>query len=257
MSLYLWSKLLFTTMKARTAILWLALLLSFCSCTDKQGLADTLHRAEALMNEYPDSALQLLRALPVADMQQTSNRARYALLYSQALDKNYIDETNDSLINIAVDYYRTTGDVRSKFLAFYYRGRVYANGGDYLRATSNYMEAEQLADAVNDGYLQGLLYAEMGRIYRLYYDYSKSLEAYHKAAECYERAGKIRHRNYMWLNQGNVYRNLNRYDESERLLRVALNSAQKEGDNTLVKSCMGSLVMLFSLVFMFLLPPIF
>ena len=36
MSLYLWSKLLFTTMKARTAILWLALLLGFCACTDKQ-----------------------------------------------------------------------------------------------------------------------------------------------------------------------------------------------------------------------------
>jgi tetratricopeptide (TPR) repeat protein len=107
------------------------------------------------------------------------------------------------------------------------------------------MEAEQLADEVGDDYLVGLLYAELGRIYDIYYDYPKSLEAHQKAAECYERAGKIRHRNYMWYNQSNVYRNLNRYDESERLLRVALNSAQKEGDNTLVKSCMGTLVMLY------------
>ena len=231
-------------MKVRTAILWLALLLGFCACTDKQGLADTLHRAEALMNEYPDSALQLLRALPVADMHQAGNRARYALLYSQALDKNYIDETNDSLINIAVDYYRHTDDVRSKFLSFYYRGRVYAHGGDYLRATSNYMEAEQLADAVNDGYLQGLLYAEMGRIYRLCYDYSKSLEAYHKAAECYERAGKIRHRNYMWLNQGSLYRSMNNYMESKRLLLMALDAGKEMGDNSLVRNSLGNLVML-------------
>ena len=244
MSLYLWCKLLFTTMKARTAILWLALLLGFCACSDKKGLTDTLHRAEALMNEYPDSALQLLRALPVADMHQAGNRARYALLYSQALDKNYIDETNDSLINIAVDYYRTTDDVRSKFLAFYYSGRVYANGGDYLRATSNYMEAEQLADAVNDGYLQGLLYAELGRIYRLYYDYPKSIESYQKAIECYERAGKIRHRNYMWYNQSNIYRNLNQFDESEHVLRLALESGKKEKDNTLIGLCLGSLIML-------------
>ena len=244
MSLYLWCKLLFTTMKARTAILWLALLLSFCSCTDKHGLAETLHRAEALMNEYPDSALQLLRALPVADMQQTGNRARYALLYSQALDKNYIDETNDSLINIAVDYYRTTGDVRSKFLSFYYRGRVYAHGGDFLRATSNYMEAEQLADAVNDGYLQGLLYAEMGRIYRLCYDYSKSLEAHQKAAECYERAGKIRHRNYMWLNQSLIYKNMNQYTESEHLLQQTLLEAKEQEDNDLLRECLGDLILL-------------
>jgi hypothetical protein len=231
-------------MKVRTAILWLALLLGFCSCTDKQGLTDTLHRAEALMNEYPDSALQLLRALPVADMQQTGNRARYALLYSQVLDKNYIDETNDSLINIAVDYYRHTDDVRNKFLAFYYRGRVYANGGDFLCATSNYMEAEQLADAVNDGYLQGLLYAEMGRIYRLCYDYSKSLEAHQKAAECYERAGKIRHRNYMWLNQSLIYKNMNQYTESEHLLQQTLLEAKEQEDNDLLRECLGDLILL-------------
>ncbi len=231
-------------MKARTAILWLTLLLGFCACTDKQGLTDTLHRAEALMNEYPDSAYTLLQTLPVDELQQDKNRARYALLYSQALDKNYIDETNDSLINIAVDYYRTTDDVHSRFLAFYYRGRVYANGGDYLRATSNYMEAEQLADAVNDGYLQGLLYAELGRIYRLYYDYPKSIESYQKAIECYEQAGKITHRNYMWYNQSNIYRNLNQFDESEHVLRLALESGKKEKDNTLIGLCLGSLIML-------------
>jgi tetratricopeptide (TPR) repeat protein len=177
-------------MKVRTAILWLALLLGFCSCTDKQGLTDTLHRAEALMNEYPDSALQLLRALPVADMHQPGNCARYALLYSQALDKNYIDETNDSLINIAVDYYRTTDDVLSKFLAFYNQGRVYTNAGELHKAILAYTEAEQLADEVKDGYLVGLLYSEFGRIYRLYYDYPKSLEAYQKASQYYELAGK-------------------------------------------------------------------
>jgi hypothetical protein len=107
------------------------------------------------------------------------------------------------------------------------------------------MEAEQLADEVGDDYLVGLLYAELGRIYNIYYDYPKSLEAYQKAAECYERAGKIRHRNYMWLNQGLVCRNLDRFDESERLLRMVLDSAQGKGDDTLIKSCMGNLVLLY------------
>ena len=39
-------------------------------------------------------------------------RAHYALLYTQAQDKTYRDETNDSLISIAVDYYRHTDDAR-------------------------------------------------------------------------------------------------------------------------------------------------
>ena len=221
------------------------LLALLAACGDPKPVADALHRAEALMNEHPDSALSILNAISPDEMGQNSTRAHYALLYTQAQDKNYIDETNDSLISQATDYYRHTDDVRRKFLSHYYKGRVLSNAGNYLDATSCYMEAEQLANAVADDYLVGLLYAEMGRIYRLYYDYPKSLEAYQKAAECYERAGKIRHRNYMWLNQAQVFRNLNRFDESERLLRMALESAQKEGDNTLVKTCMGSLVMLY------------
>ena len=230
--------------KIPTILLLLGLLL-LQACGDPKHVTDALHRAEACMNEHPDSALTLLKSVSPDEMGQDRTRALHALLYTQAQDKNYIDETNDSLIRLAVDYYRDTDDARRKFLSYYYKGRVYFNSKDYLSATSCYMEAEQLADAVGDDYLVGLLYAELGRIYRLYYDYPKSLEAYQKAAECYERAGKIRHRNYMWYNQSIVYLNINKYDDSECLLRMALDSAKDDGDNTLINFCMGSLVMLF------------
>lgn len=230
-------------MKGKYAILWVLLLISFYGCSDKKTITDTLHRAEALMNEYPDSAYTLLQTLPVDKLHQDKNRARYALLYSQALDKNYIDETNDSLINIAVDYYRTTDDVHSKFLAFYYQGRVYTNAGELHKAMLAYTEAEQLADEVKDGYLLGLLYSEFGRIYRLYYDYPKSLEAYQKASQYYELAGKETHCSYMWLNMSRVCRNMNQYDESERLLRMALLAGKENRDNVLVRLCLGDLLM--------------
>lgn len=230
-------------MKGKYAILWVLLLISFYGCSDKKTITDTLHRAEALMNEYPDSAYTLLQTLPVDKLHQDKNRARYALLYSQALDKNYIDETNDSLINIAVDYYRTTDDVLSKFLAFYYLGRVYTNAGELHKAILAYTEAEQLADEVKDGYLVGLLYSEFGRIYRLYYDYPKSFEAHQKASQYYELAGKETHCSYMWLNMSRVCRNMNQYDESERLLRMALLAGKENRDNVLVRLCLGDLLM--------------
>ena len=94
----------------------LLLLLAFTACGDKSSLTDVLNRAETLMNEHPDSSLTLLRTLTLDDFQQESNRARYALLHSQALDKNYIDVTGDSLISVAVEYYKDKDDVRSKFL---------------------------------------------------------------------------------------------------------------------------------------------
>ena len=231
-------------MKRTLSIFWLLALLLLAGCNDPKPLTDALHRAEALMNEYPDSAWAVLNTLSPDAMGQSRTRAHYALLYTQAQDKTYRDETNDSLISIAVDYYRHTDDARRKFLSYYYKGRVSFNAKDYLTATSCYMEAEQLADAVGDDYLTGLLYAELGRIYDIYYDYAKSLEAHQKAAECYERAGKTRHRNYMWFNQSSVYRNINKYDEAERLLRMTLDSAKEEKNNALLKSCLGDLMML-------------
>ena len=143
-------------------------LIGLVACGDKQVVTDVLNRAETLMDEHPDSSLVLLRTLTFDDFRKESNRARYALLHSQALDKNYIDVTSDSLISVAVEYYKDKDDVRGKFLSYYYMGRVHANGERYLQATSCLMESEQLVDEVGDDYLSGLLYSEMGRIYRLY-----------------------------------------------------------------------------------------
>ena len=232
-------------MKGKYCIFLLFILVALISCNDPKSVTDTLHRAEALMNEYPDSVWTLLNTISPDEMEQNRNRALYALLYTQAQDKTYRDETNDSLISVAVDYYRDTDDVRHKFLSYYYKGRVHFTTKDYLGATACYMEAEQLADEVGDDYLAGLLYAELGRIYRLYYDYPKSLEAHQKAAECYERAGKIRHRNYMWYNQSGIYRNINEYEQSERMLRLALDAGKIEDDKSLIILCLGDLVMMY------------
>ena len=220
-------------------LVWVAML----ACNDPKHITEPLHRAEALMNEDPDSSWAVLNAISPDEMGQNRNRALYALLYTQAQDKTYRDETNDSLISIAVDYYRDTDDARHQFLSFYYKGRVHFNAKDYQNATLCYMEAEQLAGEVGDDYLAGLLYAELGRIYRLYFDYPKSLEAYQKAAVCYERAGKIRHRNYMWLNQSDICRNINDYNEGELLLQKVLTSGKAEKDSALIRLSIGTLLM--------------
>lgn len=231
-------------MKNKLYIFLLPALLCLAGCRDSRLITDSLNRAEAWMEEHPDSARAALSALSFDEIRQSDNRARYALLYTQMQDKNYMDETDDSLISVAADYYRHTDDVRRRFLSCYYKGKVLFNGGNHLNAMSYYMEAEQLADAVNDGYLVGLLYSEFGRIYRFSYDYSKSLEAYRKAAECYGQVGKLRHRNYMLYNQSYICRNLNRLVESERLLQETLALAKEDADLNLMKLCIGDRVML-------------
>ena len=112
----------------RTLTLYLLLSLLFLTgCNEPKHVTESLYRAEALMNEYPDSAWTVLNTISPDEMGQNRTRAHYALLYTQAQDKTYRDETNDSLISVAVDYYRDTDDVRRKFLTYYYKGRVHFN----------------------------------------------------------------------------------------------------------------------------------
>ena len=104
-------------MKTKHILYLLLVWVVMIACNDPKPVTDTLHRAEALMNEHPDSAWAVLNTLSADEMGQNRTRALYALLYTQAQDKTYRDETNDSLISIAVDYYRHTDDARRKFLS--------------------------------------------------------------------------------------------------------------------------------------------
>ena len=145
-------------------ILFLLVALPFSGCRDHSPVAEKLLQAETVMNEHPDSALNLLKGIAQPELQTQAHHARYALLYSQALDKNYIDLTNDSLINIAVDYYKNCDDVKAKFLSYFYLGRIYTNANNLTQATLAYMEADQLVDELDDDYAAGLLYKQIGLV---------------------------------------------------------------------------------------------
>ena len=231
-------------MKGKYCIFLLFILVALMSCNDPKPITETLHRSEALMNEAPDSAWTLLNTISPDEMGQNRNRALYALLYTQAQDKTYRDETNDSLISIAVDYYRDTDDVRHKFLSYYYKGRVMMNAGESIKAMLSFLEAESLCEDVNDGYLLGLLYTQMGDIYKNYYDYPRSLEMFQKATACYEQAGKDLHYLYALVDQANVYKNMGKNEDSYQQLWVVLNDGKQNGFHKLVELCLGDLVML-------------
>ena len=218
------------------------LLLGITGCRKHYPVAEKLLQAEAVMNEYPDSALNLLKGIAQPELQTQAHHARYALLYSQALDKNYIDLTNDSLINIAVDYYKDRDDVKAKFLSYYYLGRIYTNANNLTQATLAYMEAEQLVDELGDDYAAGLLYKQIGLVYDSYYDFPKSLQAYQQAIEHFTKANKPIHKIQAKLTLSTVYRNLNEEEKSYKVLQNALMESQNLNDQSLIKSCINNLI---------------
>lgn len=67
----------------------------------------------------------------------------YALLLTEALDKNFKSHRNDSLILIAVDYYKDNSNNKLKTKA-YYLGRVYQDNKEYIKATEAYLTSSNI-----------------------------------------------------------------------------------------------------------------
>lgn len=198
-------------------------------------------KAESLMQDYPKDALALLDSIKQYPIKSKAANARFALLYSQALDKNYIDVTDDSLISIAENWYSKKGSVREKFLSHYHKGVVNKNAKNYPEAIAAFSRAQKLEKEMDDYYLLGLLYNQMGYIFEQHYDYSKSIDKYYKSYDFYLRAGKRNHANYTLLDVASAYWNMAEntndtiYNKSEFYYRKALEAGESTNYNILVK----------------------
>ena len=89
-----------------------------------------LDNAEAHLEMHPDSAFVALDSLDRRQLNTPELRARHALLYSIALEKCGISMTNDSIINIAVDYYNNKGDQQNIETALQWRRIILENAGN-------------------------------------------------------------------------------------------------------------------------------
>lgn len=197
-----------------------------------------LAQSEELIIEAPDSALSVLQTLSLSEIHPKSLRAKYALLYSQALDKNYIDVDNDSLIRVAVDYFENHGTEQDKYLSLYYLGRVQYNAKDYLNAMLSYLRAKDYAEALEDHSYLGLLYSQVGDIYTLYYNYPKALETFEHAYAHYCQTSLISHRQYALLDIAASHIGLQQYNKSLSLLHKVIDTARTNADTVMQASCL-------------------
>ena len=108
------------------------LILSLCvgSCIHNSDAGKLLDDAEAHLEMHPDSAFVALDSLDRRQLNTPELRARHALLYSIALEKCGISMTNDSIINIAVNYYNSKGDKQKIETALQWRRIILENAGN-------------------------------------------------------------------------------------------------------------------------------
>ena len=138
----------------------LVTLLALAACN---GHIDVLDRAEACIEDNPELALQILDSLDSDAFHLPHQKARYSLLKSMALSKNYIDTTDFSIIKPAFDYYRFFGRRKDKCLAYFYYSEIFSNNERYTDALLYLYKA--LKYAGRDLKTKILIYSSMEYVY--------------------------------------------------------------------------------------------
>lgn len=164
--------------------------LTIGSC-DRHGTAwNEMDKAENLMDAKPDSALVVLENIPASSVKGKKAAARYALLKSIALDKNYIDTTNFDVLQPAIDYYIKNGKPDEKLRTYYYQGRIYQNQGDDDSAMQSFMNACDLRKQVTDSLLLSHTLVAQGTLYFKQYKINDFVHYNMEAAKLYKAIGK-------------------------------------------------------------------
>lgn len=179
-------------MRKKGQIILTTLILIFTAgCSQDRAVEYDLARTCELMHTHPDSALMTIRRIDRQAISRPSIAARYALLYSQALDKNAIDVTSDSLIRPAIEYYKRHGCKIDKAKSRYYLARIFENRGEVENAIQTYIEAERYMVDTQARRLRGMLYANMGNLYFAQYSFDDALRMYDKAIATYQPLNTI------------------------------------------------------------------
>lgn len=173
-------------MKKATSFLVLAFAILQIACRPAGSADEIFSGAQSLMESRPDSALHILKNLDTNLLRRNREKARYALLISQALDKNYIDLKSDSVIAPAIRYYSRHGRKRDKAYTYYYLGCIRYNAGDLDAAVHSMVEARSAATELNDSYLLARICSCLGRMFQDQHSFEEA-ETMFTAAENYFR----------------------------------------------------------------------
>lgn len=148
-------------------ILVASLLLVACSSSTQKAF----NEAERLLASHPDSSITILQGLSPQKIFSPHSRARYALLLTIAGNRTGKDFKNDSLAQIAYDYYHHLGSKRNKMLSSYYLATAKADADQTIEATFLYQEAENYADRIKDFHYKGFAQQRLAELYAQNYDF--------------------------------------------------------------------------------------
>ena len=173
----------------------LALTLTLVACNRHSEHWATITEMETIIEERPDSVLNVLQAIDTDELIGDEERAKHALLLSMAMDKNYIDRNDFEVLQPAIDYYEDNGSATDKLRTRFYQGRIYQNAGNNAVAMECFVKAIAEGNESDDVLTKARIHFAKAQIYYSLYEWDNAIEAYKTAASYFKQAG--RHHSYV------------------------------------------------------------
>lgn len=217
-------------MKARLSLLVIVLFIGWCSCTNRPNYPLAMQEAESFMNNYPDSALYLLETL--ADSISSfpkETQMYYHLLCIQAKDKQYIEHTDDSLINCIVKFYEDYDNADKQMMAYYYQGSVYRDMNDAPRALKAFQQAVDVSK--QDNVLLAKAYNQMGSLFMYQGLYDEAIKINRKIIAFHIHQGKPNKISYALRDIARMYDMKEEPDSALYYYNKACNTALSDKDS--------------------------
>ena len=172
-------------------ILLISSILSIAGCRDASSVSRRLDAADSVMELRPDSSLIILDSIKLSDLNERDLKARYALLKSMALDKNYVDTTTFDVLQPAIDYYLEKGTPDEKLRTYYYQGRIFQNRNERDSALHSFMRALDITGNYSDSLTMARTLVVQGIIYKSFYDIERYTDNYLRAADIYRSKAQV------------------------------------------------------------------
>ena len=212
------------SMKKLTIIAVIVSFLMISGCASRQTSL-LLNDVESYIMERPDSALAVLDTMDRAHLSTDRLKAHHALLHAMALDKNYIDVTDDSLASVALSYYSRKGPEKYEARAQYYLGLSYYYAGDYNKAILEFTKAEKIAER-SDSLYWGFIKMLQASTYAKTYNEIEAFEHLKQANAIYTSLSQKYYMNVSELSLARSYINNNNFVIADSLLCRLINDEQ-------------------------------
>lgn len=198
------------------ACLWILGFLILLSCSTFD-VRNRLNDIESYIMDRPDSALAVLDTMDRSLLTTERLRAHHALLHAMALDKNYIDVTDDSIARVAVDYYSRKGPDKYEARALYYLGVAYYYQGTYDKAILEFTKAEKIASGCDSLYY-GLTKLMQCNAYNATYNDIQELKYAQEAFIIFNDISEEYYTKVAKLSMSRAYYNIDEIAKSEEIL---------------------------------------